>query len=217
MKIFNSKFVIKLFVIFLIIFVLHKICLHFKPFGSLLKNISFSRQVVDRNDKLLRLTLAEDDKYRVYTSLKNISPLAIESTLIYEDKFFYIHPGINPFSVFRAAWVTFIQKKRVIGASTITMQLSRCLYNINTKSLTGKLRQMFSALKLEFLYSKNEILEAYFNIVPYGFNIEGIGAASLVYFNKYSQRLTLLEALTLTVIPQSPYKRTKHIKKKTVL
>ena len=168
--------------------------------------------MVDRNGALLRLSLSEDEIYRLKMDLEDISPLLRETTLLYEDRYFYWHIGVNPFSIMRAAWSTFISKKRVIGGSTITMQLSRLLFNIDSRGLMGKAKQIIRALQIEFLYSKDDILEAYLNIAPYGFNIEGVGAASRIYFDKHTRRLSLLESLTLSVIPQNPPKRTKHIK-----
>jgi penicillin-binding protein 1C len=110
-------------------------------------------------------------------------------------------------SVARAAWETYVIKDRRIGGSTITMQLARIRYGINSKSIGGKLRQMLKALQLEIHYSKDEILEAYLNLAPYGLNVEGAGAASLVYFGKRASDLTLEESLALSVIPQSPGRR----------
>lgn len=206
---------LKRFLIFLfIVWCCHKTVLWFQPFGTLLDDVTFSRQVHDRNSRLLRMTLAKDDIYRVRTRLNEISPLALEATLLYEDRYFYFHPGVNPISLVRASWTTFVKQQRVVGASTITMQLSRYLYKIDSRTITGKLKQIIRALLIEFLYSKEEILETYLNVVPYGFNIEGIGAASHIYFRKEPNRLSLLEALTLAVIPQSPHVRTKHIKEK---
>lgn len=191
---------------------IHRALLLVHPFGPLLDHVSFSRQVEDRNGKLLRLTLPDDDTYRVRKSLDQISPLAVEATILYEDRYFYYHPGVNPVSVVRAFWTTYIKRQRIVGASTITMQLSRYLYNIDSRKITGKIVQILHAVQIEFLYSKKEILEAYLNTAPYGFNIEGIGAASLIYFRKDAKRLSLLESLTLAVIPQYPYDRTKHIR-----
>lgn len=140
-----------------------------------------------------------------------------EALLLYEDRWFYWHLGVNPVSLVRAFWTTYVAKSRTVGASTITMQLARSIYKINTRSLSGKLQQMARAMQLEFLYSKIEILEAYLNLAPYGFNIEGVGAASRIYFDKPALRLSLLEALTLTVIPQSPWERTRNIGKSNQL
>jgi penicillin-binding protein 1C len=87
------------------------------------------------------------------------------------------------------------------------MQLARLMYRLNTKPATGKLRQIGAALWLETRYSKRELLEAYLNAVPFGGNLQGVGAASLVYFGKPPDRVTLGEALTLAVIPQRPASR----------
>ncbi len=193
------------------IFIVHKIVLWIQPFGSLLSKIPFSQEVVDRNGNLLRLSLSEDQIYRLKTDLTEISPLLRETTLLYEDRYFYWHMGVNPFSMVRAAWSTFVSKNRMMGASTITMQLSRLLFKMDSRGLIGKVHQMMRALQIEFLYSKDDILEAYLNIAPYGFNIEGVGAASRIYFDKHPRRLSLLESLTLSVIPQNPTKRTRHI------
>ena len=203
----------RLFFIFILAFGVHNFFLWLKPFGPLLSKSPYSTEIVDKKERLLRLSLSEDQIYRVKTDLNDISPIAIKATLLYEDRYFYWHFGVNPFAIIRAFWTTFVEKESVIGASTITMQLSRAIYDINSRSLLGKIEQIIRAFQIEFLYSKDDILEAYFNIVPYGFNIEGIGAASRIYFQKPPRRLSLLESLTLAVIPQSPYQRTKHIKR----
>lgn len=202
----------KILLALLFVLCIHKISVWVRPFGPLLSDIPFSTEIVDRNERLLRLSLADDHTYRLRTSLTDISPLTRKATLLYEDQYFYWHPGVNPVSIVRAFWTTFISKKRTLGASTITMQLSRSLYKINSRGIWGKIKQMLRALQIEFMYSKDEILEAYFNIVPYGFNIEGIGAASRIYFHKSPRRLSLLESLTLSVVPQRPFERTKHVK-----
>ena len=91
---------------------------------------------------------------------------------------------------------------RHVGASTISMQVARMRYGINSKKLSGKIWQMIRALQLEAHYSKSQLLEAYLNLAPYGNNVEGAGAASLIYFNKYSTGTQLyLKHLTLVVIP----------------
>src|SRR5205807_3486606 len=93
------------------------------------------------------------------------------------------------------------------GASTITMQLARLRFHLQTRTPTGKLIQIVRALELERHYSKSEILEAYLNLAPYGRNIEGIGAASEIYFGKNAAHLTRPESISLSVIPQSPTRR----------
>ncbi|MFL6513611.1 MAG: penicillin-binding protein 1C [Chthoniobacterales bacterium] len=177
------------------------------PKPPLLDGITFSQCVRDRNGKLLRLTLSADQKFRIRTSLHDISPELIRATLQYEDKHYGQHPGINPLSLVRCA-VQFVQSRRIIaGGSTITMQVARLRFHLQTRSLSGKLVQVIRALQLERHYSKDEILEAYLNLAPYGRNIEGAGAAGEMYFGKPAARLTGLEAMALSVIPQSPTRR----------
>src|SRR5258705_10261393 len=87
------------------------------------------------------------------------------------------------------------------------MQLARLMNRLNTRTAAGKVRQVGTALWLEARYSKRELLEAYLNVVPFGGNIQGVGAASRIYFGKSPDSLTLAEALTLAVIPQRPADR----------
>ena len=181
------------------------------PCSPILENRVFSTDVYDTNGTLLRLTLAKDDTYRIKTTLDQISPLLIKSTLLYEDEYFYWHPGVNPVALTKAVYYSFFAKSHTRGASTITMQLARMIYRIHSRNPLGKMHQILRALQLEFFYSKDDILEAYLNLVPYGFNIEGAGAAAVIYFNKSASQLSLLEALTLAVIPQSPTNRTKNL------
>src|SRR5882724_1770471 len=151
------------------------------PKPLLLDGISFSQCVRDRNGKLLRVTLTTDQKFRVWTPLPNISPSLIDATLRFEDKYYWRHPGVNPVALLRSA-LNLRAGGTHSGASTITMQLARLRYNLCTRTLGGKFVQIICALELERHYSKAEILEAYLNLAPYGRNIEGIGAASQIYF-----------------------------------
>jgi penicillin-binding protein 1C len=164
--------------------------------------------VYDRKGQLLRLTLAPDGQYRLWTPLPRISPLLVEATLLYEDRWFRWHPGVNPVALARAAFTTYGGGRR-IGGSTVTMQLARRLWGIPSHTAGGKLRQLLRALQLELFYDKDEILEAYLNLVPYGGNVEGAGAAAEIYFQKPAERLTLPEAITLAVIPQNPVRRAR--------
>jgi penicillin-binding protein 1C len=176
------------------------------PRPPLLDGISFSQCVRDRNGKLLRITLTTDQKYRVWTSLPNISPALIDATLQFEDKYYRYHPGVNPVALVRAAF-GLRPGGAHSGASTITMQLARLRYHLPTRTFRGKFVQIVRALELERHYSKSQILEAYLNLAPYGRNIEGLGAASQIYFGKSAGHLTTPEAISLCVIPQSPTRR----------
>ncbi len=172
-----------------------------------LNNIQFSTVIYDDEHNLLRITLAQDNIYRVYKPIEDISSYLQEVTLLYEDKYFYYHFGVNLISVGRALRSIMKNGERPVGASTITMQLARLKYNINSKTFLGKLNQMFYAVLLEIKYSKQEILEAYLNLAPYGHNIEGVEAASIIYYNIPSKELTLFESFSLVIIPQNPNKR----------
>jgi penicillin-binding protein 1C len=172
----------------------------------LMQDVSFSRAVYDRHGELLRLTLSRDEKYRLFVPLDRISPMLTEAVLLHEDRYFYDHPGINPVALARAAWRHFGGGGRG-GASTLTMQLARLKYGIHSHNVAGKLWQMAEALRIELHYSKKEILEAYLNLAPYGGNVEGVSAAGRIYFGRDALGLSLPEALTLAVVPQSPHAR----------
>jgi len=177
------------------------------PKPPLLEGIDFSQRVRDRNGNVLRVTLTSDQKYRIWTPLKEISPALVEATLRFEDKYYDKHPGVNPVSLLRATWSLVSSGQTPAGASTITMQLARLRYHLRTRTVAGKLRQIVYAIELERHYSKPRILEAYLNLAPYGRNIEGAGAASEIYFSKSAARVTGAEAVALSVIPQSPTRR----------
>lgn len=177
------------------------------PKPHLLRYQSTSRAFFDRQGHLLRLTLADDDRYRLQVPLADIAPVLREATLLYEDQEYYRHPGVDPLALLRAFWSSYVTMERRMGASTITMQVARLRWRLHTRSLTGKLVQILRALQLSRHYSKDQIFEAYLNLAPYGRNIEGIEAASLIYFDKPARDLSLPEALSLCVIPQNPVKR----------
>ncbi len=176
------------------------------PKPPLMENVSFSRRVFERDGHPLRMTLSRDDKYRVFTPLNHISPQLVHATILHEDRFFADHPGVNPIALTRAAWY-FARGEKRGGASTITMQLARLTTHLHTRTVRGKCAQMLRALEFERHYSKSQLLEAYLNLAPYGRNIEGVGAASEIYFGKEAAQLTLHEAIALSLIPQSPARR----------
>ncbi len=183
------------------------LCVRWWPHAPLASLQPRSMEIRDRNDVLLRLTLARDDRYRLWTPLADIAPGLIDAVQLQEDRWFRWHPGFNPFSLMRGAWVSYVAGGARQGGSTLTMQLARLLWRMETRSPFGKLKQIARAIQLELCYSKDDILEAYLNYAPYGGNVEGVGAASLIYFNKSASALTLPEALTLAVLPQDPRRR----------
>ena len=179
----------------------------FCPKPELQQFIPYSKVYFDNEGKMLRFTLAQDERYRLYEKLENISDKLIEASILYEDQYYYQHAGVDVMALLRAFWSTYITQERRIGASTIVMQLARLRWQIPSNTLSGKLVQISRAIQLSRHYSKRQILEAYLNLTPYGRNIEGIAAASWIYFNKSPADLSLPEALSLAVIPQNPNKR----------
>ncbi|WP_394174658.1 penicillin-binding protein 1C [Thalassotalea litorea] len=141
--------------------------------------------------------------YRFDVSRDKVSLFYLQALLSYEDKYFYQHPGVNPFSLVRAIGQQIYYGKVVSGGSTLTMQVAR-LFHPYQRSYWGKLQQIFRALQLEAKYSKDEILELYLRHAPMGGNIEGVAAASWRYFGKSAQQLTINEAALLVVLPQRP-------------
>lgn len=180
---------------------------YFAPKPDIKRFTPYSHAYFDKHGALLKLTLASDDRYRLYQPLSALSLSMVEATLLYEDQDYFNHRGVDFAAILRAAWDTYIIRSRKVGASTITMQVARLRWGIRSNTPSGKVMQILRAVQLSRHYSKNEILELYLNLAPYGRNIEGVAAASLIYFNKKPNELSLPEALTLAVIPQNPNKR----------
>ena len=155
------------------------LCVRLWPREPLAAQIPSSTAIFDRDGRLLRLTLASDQQYRLWTSLEEVSPEFVDALLLHEDQYFYRHPGVNPAALWRAAFSTYTGGARV-GGSTITMQLARLHYRLNTRTIAGKLQQIARAVQLEMQYSKRELLEAHLNLMPYGGNMQGVGTASRV-------------------------------------
>jgi penicillin-binding protein 1C len=176
------------------------------PHAPLAQRFPPSTSVWSADEELLRVTRSADDQYRLWVPLSQMSPALVNAFLLKEDRWFYWNPGVNPLSLARAALRTYGGGERQ-GGSTITMQLARLTYRLNTKTPIGKFRQIGAALWLEARYSKDDLLETYLNVVPFGGNIQGVGAASRIYFGKTPDRVSLAEALTLAVIPQRPANR----------
>jgi penicillin-binding protein 1C len=173
----------------------------------LLDDVPFSAVARDRNGALMRLTTASDQCYRLPVRLSEVPQDLILAVTTQEDHRYRSHFGVDLGALMRAG-IDFVQGHPRSGASTLTMQVARLRYHLHTRSIPGKLIQIYRALEIERHYSKDQILEAYFNLAPYGRNFEGISAASLIYFDKSPAKLSRQEILALAVLPQSPAKRT---------
>ncbi len=165
--------------------------------------IDYSTIITDNKGDVVNAYLSKDQKWRMKTELAEISPLLQKTIIAKEDKHFYSHPGINPFAVVRAFVNNIFNRRRTSGASTITMQVAKAL-EPGKRNIWSKIREMFRAFQLELKYSKKEILQLYLNLVPYGGNIEGVKAASLLYFKKNPDHLSLAEITALSIIPNRP-------------
>lgn len=135
--------------------------------------------------------------------VRPVSDVYLTALLEYEDKYFYVHPGFNPFSLARALIQQVSHGRVISGGSTITMQVARMFYPYE-RSYAGKVEQIFRAIQIELAYSKDEILDLYLTHTPMGGNIEGVEAGAQRYFGKSAQNLNLTESLTLVVLPQRP-------------
>jgi len=164
---------------------------------------SFNVIVVAKDGTPLRAFPDRAHVWRYPVKLKDVSPLYIQSLIEYEDKNFWWHPGINPFSMVRAAYQWLWSGRIVSGGSTLTMQVARIL-DPTPRTFAGKLKQLIRAVQLEYHYSKEEILTLYINFAPMGGVLEGVETASRAYLGKPAKRLTHAESALLTVLPQRP-------------
>ncbi|ATN09090.1 penicillin-binding protein 1C [Pseudomonas sp. FDAARGOS_380] len=165
-------------------------------------------------DDLARVVLAEDGtplwrfadangvwRYPVHT--REVSPYYLDALLTYEDRWFYQHPGVNPLALVRATWQNLSGARVVSGGSTLSMQVARLL-DPHSRTLHGKLRQLWRTAQLEWHLSKDEILNLYLNRAPFGGTLQGVAAASWAYLGKSPSQLTHAEAALLAVLPQAP-------------
>jgi penicillin-binding protein 1C len=167
-----------------------------------------STSIVDRNGKLLRAYAMADGRWRLPVDAKKVvDPSYLKLLLAYEDRRFYQHGGVDPLALGRAAFQLVTRGHIVSGGSTITMQLARLMEPRRERSVYAKLRQMVRAVQIERQLSKDEILDLYLALAPFGGNLEGIRAATLGYFGKEPKRLSLAETGLLVALPQSPERR----------
>lgn len=172
------------------------------------QSVPVSVTVVDRDGLLLRPFTTTDGRWRLPTTHDAVDKRFLDMLIAYEDRSFVEHDGIAWSSMVRAVGQFVGAGGRVVsGGSTLTMQVARLLEGEPTRNAWGKLRQMVHATRIEADLSKDEILDLYLTLAPYGGNIEGIRAASLAYFGKEPTRLTTAEAALLVALPQSPEAR----------
>lgn len=163
--------------------------------------------VVDREDRLLRPFTAADGRWRLPVKMHDIDQRYLDMLFAFEDRRFYDHSGVDGRAFLRAGLQMLRHGRLVSGASTLTMQTARLVDGKHERTGPGKIRQMARAWQLEETLSKEQILELYLRLAPFGGNIEGVRAATLAYFGKEPRRLSVAEAALLVALPQSPEAR----------
>lgn len=166
-------------------------------------NNSTSTVLLDKAGNLSGARIAGDGQWR-FSAGKNI-PAKFEVCLLeFEDRGFYKHYGISARGIGRAVSQNIRYKRVVSGGSTITMQLARIMLKNPPRTITGKLREMILATRMELRLSKNEILNYYAANAPFGNNVVGLEAAAWRYFGRSPHALSWAESATLAVLPNAP-------------
>ncbi|WP_073579683.1 penicillin-binding protein 1A [Vibrio quintilis] len=158
-------------------------------------------QVLSQDGKLIAQF---GEKRRIPLKLKDIPPELVEAFLATEDSRFYEHYGFDPIGITRAAVAVLISGTARQGASTITQQLARNFFLSNEKKIMRKIKELFIAVHIEQLLTKDEILELYLNKIFLGYRAYGVGAAAQVYFGKEVKDLTLSEMAVIAGLPKAP-------------
>jgi penicillin-binding protein 1C len=166
--------------------------------------ITTSVEVVDRQGDLVRAYTVADGRWRLALNGVQVDPGYIAMLLAFEDRRFLSHRGVDGRALLRSGLQALWNGQVISGGSTLTMQVARLLESSGTGRWQGKLRQIRLALALERRLSKDQILNLYLHLAPYGGNLEGVRAATLAYFGKEPYRLTPAEAALLVALPQSP-------------
>ena len=172
-------------------------------FPKHLFDVPYSTILNDRSGHLLSAKIAADGQWR-FPEIDSV-PEALEACILYfEDEYFRQHPGVNPVSMIRAISQNVSAGKRVSGGSTITMQVIRMSRHNPKRTYWEKVKEMYLAMRMEFSYTKDDILRLYVSHAPYGGNVVGAEAAAWRYFNRPLDRLSWAEYATLAVLPNAP-------------
>lgn len=152
---------------------------------------------------LLSAAIAGDEQWRFPPS-DSVPQKFKVAIRLFEDEYFYHHPGVNPVSMLRAVWQNFRAKKVLSGGSTLSMQTVRMATGNQPRTYSQKAWEMLAAFKLELWHSKETILKSYADHAPFGGNIVGLNAASWRYYGRPPYQLSWAEAATLAILPNDP-------------
>lgn len=166
-----------------------------------------SVELLDADGHLLRAFATPDERWRLRTTQEDVDPRLIDMLIAYEDQRFRQHGGVDTLALMRAAGQLVANLQIISGGSTLTMQVARLLEPERPRSFLTKAIQIARAIQIERRLDKDQILDLYLTLAPFGGNLEGVRAASLAYFGKEPKRLSVEEAALLVALPQSPEMR----------
>ncbi|NIB38089.1 penicillin-binding protein 1C [Pseudomaricurvus alkylphenolicus] len=174
-----------------------------RPLPTTLHSASYSKVLYSKEGVLLAATIAEDEQWR-FPPVRELPDKYVQALLTYEDKRFYVHPGLDPLALARAVVANLKAGRVVSGGSTLTMQLARMLSGNRARTYTQKVREVALALQLEWHYSKEELLLLYATHAPYGGNQVGLPAATWRYYGRDMSSMTWAEAALFALLPNRP-------------
>lgn len=212
-----SKFKFRFFIVFwvaVIIFVSYTCSSFFSTLYSItkIKESYYSIAIVDHRVEYTRVLSPPKE----WVPLAQISKRVQQAIVSSEDGKFYFHPGYDLEQLRDAINESFVLKKKMRGASTITQQLVKNLYLQREKTFGRKALELVMALMVEKYADKGKILETYLNVIEYGKDLYGIQKASRLYFNKHPSQINAREAAFLAMLLPSPIKYSKSFKNKAL-
>lgn len=162
-----------------------------------------STVIVDKDNLLLGALIADDGQWR-FPETDSVPNKFKQCIVLFEDEYFYKHPGFNPISIFKALRENVASGEVKRGGSTLTQQTIRLSRKGRSRTYWEKVKEIILATRLEFRYSKDKILSLYSSHAPFGGNVVGLDAASWRYFNRSANELSWAESATLAVLPNAP-------------
>lgn len=186
------KKLIRFIILFVLIIAVIFVATGYKKYKTALSELPL-------NDAVMRIKGIEN-----YTAINSVPQMFIDAVVATEDRRFFLHDGFDIIGTARAIIVDIQEKKLVEGGSTITQQLAKNMYFLNENTPIRKIAEIFMACEIENHYSKNEILELYFNTIYYGSGYYCVHDAAMGYFNKLPSQMSDYEATLLAGVPNAP-------------
>ncbi len=167
------------------------------------RNLPLATKIYDRSGESLLYEI-HGDQNRTFIPFEKIPAYAIHATIAMEDKTFFQHKGFSLWGIFRGVIISKLKDGRTQGGSTITQQFIKNAILSNERTIQRKIKELILAWRIEKKFSKNEILQLYFNEIPYGSTAYGIEAASNLYFGKSASDINIAESAILAALPKAP-------------